>query len=53
MDKPRISHRSASPAFGFESNPCNMHLLQLAEKVKEGLAAVGVVGMRFNTISIR
>ena len=22
----------------FEGNPCNMHLLQLAEKVKEGLA---------------
>src|SRR5579872_7505144 len=36
----------------FEGNPCNMHLLQLAEKVKEGLGAVGLVGMRFNTIGV-
>src|SRR5207249_4517399 len=32
--------------------PCNMHLLQLAEKVKESLGAVGLVGMRFNTIGV-
>ncbi len=36
----------------FEGNPCNMHLLQLAEKGKEGLAAVGLIGMRFNTIGV-
>jgi dihydroxy-acid dehydratase len=36
----------------FEGNPCNMHLLQLAEKAKEGLTAVGLVGMRFNTIGV-
>ena len=36
----------------FEGNPCNMHLLQLAEKVKEGLGAVDLVGMRFNTIGV-
>jgi dihydroxyacid dehydratase/phosphogluconate dehydratase len=36
----------------FEGNPCNMHLLQLAEKVKEDLGAVGLVGMRFNTIGV-
>jgi dihydroxy-acid dehydratase len=36
----------------FEGNPCNMHLLQLAEKVKEGLGTVGLVGMRFNTIGV-
>jgi dihydroxy-acid dehydratase len=36
----------------FEGNPCNMHLLQLAEKVKEGVAAAGLVGMRFNTIGV-
>jgi len=33
-----------------EGNPCNMHLLQLAEKVKEGLGAVGLVEMRFNKV---
>src|SRR3990172_4618326 len=36
----------------FEGNPCNMHLLQLAEKVKQGVEAVGLVGMRFNTIGV-
>ena len=36
----------------FEGNPCNMHLLQLAEKVKEGVEAAGLVGMRFNTIGV-
>ncbi|MGB7762454.1 MAG: dihydroxy-acid dehydratase [Bryobacteraceae bacterium] len=36
----------------YEGNPCNMHLLQLAGKVKEGLTAVGLVGMRFNTIGV-
>jgi dihydroxy-acid dehydratase len=35
-----------------EGNPCNMHLLRLAEQVKEGLAAIGLVGMRFNTIGV-
>jgi dihydroxy-acid dehydratase len=36
----------------FEGNPCNMHLLQLAEKVKEGVAAAGLVGLRFNTVGV-
>ena len=45
MDKPQVGIASV----WFEGNPCNMHLLQLAEKVKEGLAAVGLIGMRFNT----
>jgi dihydroxy-acid dehydratase len=36
----------------FEGNPCNMHLLDLAAKVKEGVAAAGLVGMRFNTIGV-
>jgi dihydroxy-acid dehydratase len=36
----------------FEGNPCNMHLLTLAEKVKEGVKAAGLVGMRFNTIGV-
>ncbi|MGB7219628.1 MAG: dihydroxy-acid dehydratase [Vicinamibacterales bacterium] len=36
----------------YEGNPCNMHLLSLAEKVKEGVVAAGLVGMRFNTIGV-
>jgi len=36
----------------FEGNPCNMHLLHLAESVKEGVQAAGMVGMRFNTIGV-
>jgi dihydroxy-acid dehydratase len=36
----------------YEGNPCNMHLLGLADKVKEGVEAAGLHGMRFNTIGI-
>jgi len=36
----------------YEGNTCNMHLLKLAEKVKEGVTAAGLVGMRFNTIGV-
>lgn len=36
----------------FEGNPCNMHLLQLSESVKEGVEAAGMVGLRFNTIGV-
>lgn len=36
----------------YEGNPCNMHLLDLAAKVKEGVRAAGMVGMRFNTIGV-
>ena len=36
----------------FEGNPCNMHLLDLAAKVKEGVEAAGLVGMRFNTVGV-
>jgi dihydroxy-acid dehydratase len=36
----------------YEGNPCNMHLLDLASKVKEGVVAAGLVGMRFNTIGV-
>ena len=36
----------------FEGNPCNMHLLKLAEKVKEGVTKAGLVGMRFNTVGV-
>jgi dihydroxy-acid dehydratase len=36
----------------YEGNTCNMHLLDLANKVKEGVVAAGLVGMRFNTIGV-
>ncbi len=37
---------------GFEGNTCNMHLDGLAAEVKRGLAAQGLVGLRFNTIGV-
>lgn len=36
----------------YEGNSCNMHLLDLAAKVKEGVVAADLVGMRFNTIGV-
>jgi dihydroxy-acid dehydratase len=36
----------------FEGNPCNMHLLDFAGKVKEGISKVDLIGMRFNTIGV-
>lgn len=36
----------------FEGNTCNMHLLSLSEKVKEGVKGADLVGMRFNTIGV-
>ena len=36
----------------YEGNSCNMHLGDLAAKVKEGVEAAGLVGMRFNTIGV-
>jgi dihydroxy-acid dehydratase len=36
----------------WEGNTCNMHLNILAAKVKEGVVAAGLVGMRFNTIGV-
>jgi dihydroxy-acid dehydratase len=36
----------------YEGNTCNMHLLELAEKVKEGVISAGLVGMRFNTVGV-
>lgn len=36
----------------YEGNTCNMHLLDLAAKVKEGVDEAGLYGMRFNTIGV-
>jgi dihydroxy-acid dehydratase len=48
LDKPEVGIASV----WYEGNPCNMHLLSLAERVKEGVVAAGLVGMRFNTIGV-
>src|SRR5687768_6373534 len=36
----------------YEGNTCNMHLNDLSAKVKEGVQAAGLVGLRFNTIGV-
>ena len=36
----------------YEGNTCNMHLNQLSAKVKEGVDAASLVGLRFNTIGV-
>jgi len=48
MDKPQVGIAS----MWYEGNPCNMHLLDLANVVKEGMSAAGLVGMRFNTVGV-
>ncbi len=48
MDKPEVGIAS----MWWEGNTCNMHLNDLAAKVKEGVQAAGLVGMRFNTIGV-
>lgn len=37
---------------GYEGNPCNMHLNDLAQLVKKGVNASGAVGLVFNTIGV-
>jgi len=48
MDKPQVGIASV----WYEGNTCNMHLDRLAVKVKQGVEAAGMVGMRFNTIGV-
>ncbi|WOL17351.1 dihydroxy-acid dehydratase, chloroplastic [Canna indica] len=48
MGKPQVGISSV----WYEGNTCNMHLLQLAEAVREGVREVGMVGFRFNTIGV-
>ncbi len=48
MDKAQVGISSV----WYEGNTCNMHLLDLAEKVKEGVIAAGLVGLRFNTVGV-
>lgn len=48
MDKPQVGVCSV----WYEGNPCNMHLLELSEYVKEGVVDADCVGMRFNTVGV-
>ncbi|MCW8963578.1 MAG: dihydroxy-acid dehydratase [Gammaproteobacteria bacterium] len=48
MDKAQVGISSV----WYDGNTCNMHLMDLASKVKEGVVAAGLVGMRFNTIGV-
>ena len=48
MDKPQVGIASV----WYEGNTCNMHLNELAAKVREGVIAAGLVGMRFNTVGV-
>jgi dihydroxy-acid dehydratase len=36
----------------YDGNTCNMHLLALADAVREGVRGAGMVGMRFNTVGV-
>ncbi|MCZ6522153.1 MAG: dihydroxy-acid dehydratase, partial [Bacteroidetes bacterium] len=48
LKKPQVGIVST----GFEGNPCNMQLNDLALKVKQGAADKDVVGLIFNTIGV-
>jgi len=48
MDKAQVGIAS----MWYDGNSCNMHLDQLAAKVRQGVAEAGMVGMRFNTIGV-
>jgi len=48
MDKAQVGISSV----WYEGNTCNMHLNDLAAKVREGVLAADLVGMRFNTVGV-
>jgi dihydroxy-acid dehydratase len=48
MSKPQVG----IVANWFEGNTCNMHLNDLAARVREGVLAADMVSMRFNTIGV-
>ncbi len=48
MDKAQIGISSV----WYDGNTCNMHLNDLAARVREGVIAAGLVPMRFNTIGV-
>lgn len=48
LEKPFIGIAST----GYEGNPCNMHLNDLAKDIKKGVKSKGAVGLIFNTIGV-
>ncbi len=48
MDKAQVG----IAACWYEGNPCNMHLGQLGDQVKQGVTEAGLIGMRFDTIGV-
>ena len=36
----------------YSGNPCNMHLLDLNNRVKEGVEKAGLIGYQFNTVGV-
>jgi len=48
MHKPQIGIAST----GYEGNPCNMHLNELAKHIKKSVQEEGLVGLIFNTIGV-
>jgi dihydroxyacid dehydratase/phosphogluconate dehydratase len=49
---PRDGSQVGISSVWYEGNPCNMHLMDLAAAVKQGVEQAGMVGMRFNTIGV-
>jgi len=48
MDKAQVGISSV----WYSGNPCNMHLMDLNNKIKEGVERAGLLGMQFNTIGV-
>jgi dihydroxy-acid dehydratase len=48
LQKPQVGICS----MGYEGNTCNMHLDELAAKIRTGVQDADLVGLRFNTISV-
>ncbi|KAI9837210.1 MAG: hypothetical protein M1838_004849, partial [Thelocarpon superellum] len=48
MDKAQVGIASV----WHTGNPCNMHLLDLSHRVKEGVQRAGLVGYQFNTVGV-
>ncbi|HQU72774.1 MAG: dihydroxy-acid dehydratase [Calditrichaeota bacterium] len=48
LQKPQVGIVST----GFDGNPCNMHLNDLARKVQQGMAGEDLVGLVFHTIGV-
>ena len=48
MDKAQVGIAST----GWEGNPCNMHLNDLAKTIKQGVNAQGLIGLIYHTIGV-